>query len=77
MAVVVFAPRIIAEPAIRSGRPVVEGSRIPLDVVVGQMAAGLAADEVATEYGIMREDVLAALGYAARLLASEQVRAIT
>ena len=76
MAVVVLAPRIVADPAIRSGRPVIEGSRVPVDVVVGQMAAGLAADEVATEYGITREDVLAALGYAAHVLSSEQVRAV-
>lgn len=66
----------MADPAIRSGRPVIEGSRVPVDVVVGQMAAGLAADEVATEYGITREDVLAALGYAAHVLSSEQVRAV-
>ena|ERR1700677_3890455 len=76
MAVVVLAPRVVADPAIRSGRPVIEGSRVPVDIVVGQMAAGLGADEVATEYGITREDVLAALGYAARVLSSEQVRAI-
>jgi uncharacterized protein (DUF433 family) len=76
MAVVVLAPRVVADPAIRSGRPVIEGSRVPVDIVVGQMAAGLGADEVATEYGITREDVLAALGYAAHVLSSEQVRAI-
>jgi uncharacterized protein (DUF433 family) len=49
---------------------------VPVDVVVGQMAAGLGVEEVATEYGIAREDVLAALGYAARVLSSEQVRAV-
>ncbi|MGH7270648.1 MAG: hypothetical protein ACREJ3_09475 [Polyangiaceae bacterium] len=31
---------------------------------------------MAAEYGITREDVLASLGYAAQVLASEQVRAI-
>jgi uncharacterized protein (DUF433 family) len=40
------------------------------------MAAGLSAEQVAEEYGITREDVLAALAYAAKVLAAEQVRAV-
>lgn len=76
MAITVLAPHVVADPSIRSGRPVIEGSRVPVEVVVGQMAAGLALEEVASEYGITREDVLAARGYAAQVLASEQVRAV-
>jgi uncharacterized protein (DUF433 family) len=40
------------------------------------MAAGLSADQVPEEYGIRRADVLAALAYAAKVLAAEQVRAV-
>jgi len=76
MAVTVLAPRIVADSSVRSGNPVIEGSRVPVEVVVGQMAAGLNVDQVATEYGITREDVLAALGYAAHVLSTEQVRAV-
>jgi uncharacterized protein (DUF433 family) len=76
MAVTELAPRIVADPSVRSGRPVIRGSRVPVDVVVGQMGAGLSAEQVAEEYGITREDVLAALTYAATVLASEQVRAV-
>ncbi len=63
-------------PAVRLGRPVIRGTRVPVDVVVGQMAAGLTAQQVAEEYGMSRDDVLAALAYAARVLAAEQVRAV-
>jgi uncharacterized protein (DUF433 family) len=45
-------------------------------VVVGQLAAGLSPDQVAEEYGITHADVLAALAYAAKVLAAEQVRAV-
>jgi uncharacterized protein (DUF433 family) len=76
MSVTVLAPRVVADPAIRAGRPVIEGSRVPVDVVVGQMAAGLSVEQVADEYAITREDVLAALGYAAQVLATDQVRAV-
>jgi uncharacterized protein (DUF433 family) len=76
MAVTVLAPHIVADSSIRSGRPVIQGSRVPVEVIVGQMAAGLAIEDVASEYGITGEDVLATLGYAAQVLASEQVRAV-
>jgi uncharacterized protein (DUF433 family) len=74
--VTVLAPRVVADSSIRSGRPVIQGSRVPVDVVVGQMAAGLTVEQVAAEYAISREDVLAALGYAAQVLATDQVRAV-
>jgi len=76
MPVTVLAPHIVADPSIRSGRPVIEGSRVPVEVVVGQMGAGLTVEQVASEYGITREDVLAALAYAAQVLSMEQVRAV-
>jgi uncharacterized protein (DUF433 family) len=76
MAVTELAPHIVVDPSVRFGRPVIRGSRVPVDVVVAQMGAGLSAEQVAEEYGITREDVLAALAYAATVLALEQVRAV-
>jgi uncharacterized protein (DUF433 family) len=76
MNAVELAPNIVVDPAVRMGRPVIRGTRVPVDIVVGQMAAGLSAEQVAEEYGITREDVLAALAYAAKVLAAEQVRAV-
>jgi len=76
MAASELAPGIVVDPAVRLGRPVIRGTRVPVDVVVGQLAAGLSADQVAEEYRITRDDVLAALAYAAKVLATEQVRAV-
>ena len=70
----VIAPRISAEPQVRFGKPVIEGTRVPVSVVVGAMATG-DSDEVAEEYGITLEDVRAALAYAAQRLEEETVRA--
>lgn len=68
------APRIVADPAIRRGRPVIRGSRVPVEVVVGQVAAGETIESIADDYGITREDVLAALAYAAKRIANEEIR---
>jgi uncharacterized protein (DUF433 family) len=71
-----LTPRVVADPAIRHGKPVIEGTRVPVYVVVGHVAAGTPIDEVAEEFGITRDDVLAALAYAAETIASEEFRAI-
>ncbi|HEX7669528.1 MAG TPA: DUF433 domain-containing protein [Polyangiaceae bacterium] len=70
-----ISPRIVVDDGIHSGRPVIKGTRVPVDVVLGQLAAGLTADAVAEEYGVTREDVLAALAYAAKTLGNEEIRA--
>ena len=70
-----IAPRIVVDEQVRLGKPVIEGTRVPVDLVVGQLAAGLSVDAVAEEYGLVREDVPAALAYAAHVVASEEIRA--
>lgn len=70
------APRIAVDEAVRFGRPVILGTRVPVDVLVGKIASGMSVDEVAEEYGVEPEDVRAALRYAAAILEAEQVRAV-
>jgi uncharacterized protein (DUF433 family) len=71
-----IAPGIVVDPAVRFGKPVIKGTRVPVDLVVGKLAAGMTIETVAEEYGLTREDVLASLSYAARTLAEDQIRAI-
>jgi uncharacterized protein (DUF433 family) len=71
-----IAPRITADPQFRFGRPVIAGTRVPVDALVGHVAAGDDIDAVAKEYGVTNDDVLAALAYAARVLSEEQVRMV-
>lgn len=71
-----IARGIVVDPRIRSGKPVISGTRTPVDVIVGKVAAGMTVEEVAREYGISVGDVRAALTYAANLVSDEEVRAI-
>ncbi|MEN6627975.1 MAG: DUF433 domain-containing protein [Candidatus Sumerlaeia bacterium] len=71
-----IAPRIVADEKVRFGKPVIEGTRVPVDLVLGRLAAEMSIEEICEEYGIVREDVLAALSYAATVLAEEQIRAV-
>lgn len=71
-----LAPRIIADPRILSGKPVIEGTRVPVELVVGKLGGGMSFEDIAAEYEITREDILAALAYASSILSLEEVRGI-
>lgn len=64
---------ITVDKAVRFGRPVISGTRVPVELVLGKLAGGMSYDELCAEYEITRENVLAALDYAARMVALEQV----
>jgi uncharacterized protein (DUF433 family) len=68
-----IAPRITVDKKVRFGRPVIKGTRVPVALVLEELAAGMPADEVAQEYGFSPEDVLAVLRYAARVVGEEEI----
>lgn len=69
-----IAPRIVVDPTVRFGKPVIEGTRVPVAPIMGKLAGGMSAADVAAEYGIAVDDVQAALAYAAQVLAGEELR---
>jgi uncharacterized protein (DUF433 family) len=48
-----------------------------VDLIIGKLAGGMTYEEVMSEYDLTKEDILAALDYAAKHLSDEEVRAIT
>jgi uncharacterized protein (DUF433 family) len=68
-----IAPGIVVDPAIRFGKPTIRGTRVPVDLIIAKLSGGMNNQEVAEEYGLTVNEVLAALAYAARVLASEDM----
>lgn len=64
---------ITIDPKIRFGKPIIAGTRVPVEIVVGKIAGGLTVNEVCKEYEITREQVLSALQYAAKLVSEEEI----
>jgi uncharacterized protein (DUF433 family) len=65
--------RITFDPNIMGGRACIRGMRIPVSVVVGQLAAGATSEEVLRDFpDLEREDIQQALAYSA-WLAHEEV----
>ncbi|NCO84450.1 MAG: hypothetical protein COZ31_07005 [Nitrospirae bacterium CG_4_10_14_3_um_filter_44_29] len=71
-----IAPRIIIDEKVRFGKPVIKGTRVPVDLILGKLAGGMTYEQVMTEYDLTRDDILAVLDYAAKHLSDEEVRAI-
>ena len=60
--------RIISDPSICSGEPCIAGTRIPVSIILNHLAAGESYDEILKQFPrITKEDILAALEYAAYL----------
>ena len=56
-----IAPKIVIDPKIRFGKPVIKGTRVPVDLIIGKIAGGMTIEAVAKEYDLKRKDILAAL----------------
>ncbi len=52
-----FEERITIDPEIRHGKPIIKGTRVPVEVILGSLAGGMEIQEIAAEYGIEKEDV--------------------
>jgi uncharacterized protein (DUF433 family) len=66
--------RITLDPDILAGKPVIRGTRLAVEFIIGLMADGWTEADILKNYpGIMHEDILACLAYARDTLSSEKV----
>jgi uncharacterized protein (DUF433 family) len=60
--------RIVIEPEILAGRPVVRGTRLAVEFILELLAAGQSEAAILANYpGLTRDDILACLAYASYL----------
>jgi uncharacterized protein (DUF433 family) len=50
--------RIVIDKKIMHGKPVIKGTRVPVEIIVGSLAGGMSYEEIEKEYGVAREDIL-------------------
>jgi len=66
--------RITYNPKILGGKPIIRGTRISVQFILELLAAGMTIDEIVDQYpNLVREDILAAINYAARTIAQEEI----
>lgn len=69
--------RITIDPNVMGGKPVIRGTRVPVQTVIASLAAGDDVARVCDQFRVENEDVRAALAYAAEMLADERVYALS
>ena len=68
--------RIVIDPKIRHGNPVIRGTRVPVVRILGGLAGGMTKEEIMREYEITEEDISAALAYATDLIESDEFHSL-
>lgn len=68
---------IVSDPEILLGKPTVKGTRISVELILGWLAEGWTFEQLLEAYPhISRDDVLAALAFAAEMMREEQYVAV-
>ncbi|MFM2124783.1 MAG: hypothetical protein RL328_1234 [Acidobacteriota bacterium] len=63
-----LSERIVVDPKILAGKPVIRGTRLAVEFILGLLAAGQPESAILANYpGLSREDILACLQYASYL----------
>lgn len=68
--------RVVIDPEIQGGRPVIRGTRVPVARIVGALSAGADFAELQEDYGVQEADIRAALAYAAKTLEDTEVHVL-
>lgn len=67
-------PRIALDPSVLSGKPVIRGTRMSVEFVIGLLADGWTNEDISTNYpGIGTDEIAACLAYARDALSNEKV----
>ena len=63
-----LSERIVVDPEILAGKPVIRGTRLAVEFILELLAAGQSEEDLLKNYpGLTREDILACLSYASYL----------
>jgi uncharacterized protein (DUF433 family) len=71
-----LAERITIDPDVCHGKPSIRGLRYPVETILELLSSGMTTEEILADYeDLEREDILAALSFAARLSQIKRIEA--
>ena len=69
-----YTSRIITDPSVMLGKPVVKGTRITVELILRKLSEGMTVDQILGSYPhLSKEDIYASLNYASDLIANEEI----
>ena len=67
---------IAIDPAVRGGQPVIRGTRVPVDVILGALAAGERTEDLCQAYALCEDQIRGCLAFAAAEIAEGRYHAV-
>ncbi len=67
---------IVIDDDVRHGKPIVKGTRITVDEVLGMLESGMSTQEIHEEYGLTEDEIRAVISYVAGLVRGEEIREV-
>jgi len=71
-----ITPGIVIDPEIKGGKPVIKGTRVPVELVLGKLASGMLYEEIMLEYELIKKQILEALQYTTQVLSEDVIQAM-
>ena len=69
-----WSDRIIIDPAVLVGKPVIRGTRLAVEFIIDLLALGWSEADILKNYpGLTSEDIRACLAYASAVLHAEKI----
>lgn len=69
-----YTDRIVSDPRIMLGKPVIKGTRLTVELILRKLSEGMSIDELIQAYPhLKREDVLAVLSYSSDVISREEI----
>jgi len=66
MTILHYTERIVVNPKIMRGKPIIKGTRITVELILKKLSEGMAIEELLKAYpNLKKEDILSALSYSA------------
>ena len=70
--------KIISDPKILGGKPVIAGTRISVELIINFLSAGMSVKDILSEYPeLKKSEVMAAIDYAAKLVTKSKTTRAT
>ncbi len=69
--------RITIDPTVCHGKPTIRGLRYPVELILELLSSGMSHDDILGDYeDLERDDILAALAYATRLIQVKRIELV-
>jgi uncharacterized protein (DUF433 family) len=69
-----YRERIVVDPDIMLGKPVIKGTRITVELILKKLAEGASSEDLLAAYPhLTKDDILAALSYSADVISQEEL----